>query len=355
MCLNRKMENEIQRIDDQSNMNPYPMYLLIVAGQTFSKEEKQSVLDRIHSGLIGIGDSLFAVREELNNAIRSQLFDSFNYEQEYRIVYNEKNLVVEILINSTVKSFKRALRQLFLSNLSNKYFINSTVELNTNGDLNLQDSLFSYDDFIELLNDEQIKTNSNKEAKTTLYFNHKLFEFNRNWKQIEKTHKNITFAHLTKQATSTQFPEFITEMSKFLNETPVEQLIDSSKVIGTLRIQKPTLYIFPGREGDSAFFTINGYSMLINGGYDRVKPCFWSFVSMLQQIDSVLITHTDSDALGGLSSFFNKKLVDSDMKPTVLTVLANLIGSKQSESNGVSSSPKPKTSAQTAAALIAND
>lgn len=44
------MENEIQRIDDQSNMNPYPMYLLIVAGQTFSKEEKQSVLDRIHSG-----------------------------------------------------------------------------------------------------------------------------------------------------------------------------------------------------------------------------------------------------------------------------------------------------------------
>ena len=51
-------------------------------------------------------------------------------EQEYRIVYNEKNLVVEILINSTVKSFKRALRQLFLSNLSNKYFINSSKYLN---------------------------------------------------------------------------------------------------------------------------------------------------------------------------------------------------------------------------------
>ena len=153
---------------------------------------------------------------------------------------------------------------------------------------------------------------------------------------------------MTKQATSTQFPEFITEMSKFLNETPVEQLIDSSNVIATLRIQKPTLYLFPDREGDSLFFTINGDSMLINGGYDRVKPCFWSFVSMLQQIEYVLIIHTDSDALAGLSSFFNKKLIDSDMKPTVLTVLANLIGSKQSESNGVPSSPKPKTSAQTA-------
>ena len=75
-------------------------------------------------------------------------------------------------------------------------------------------------------------------------------------------------------------------------------------------------------------FTINGFSMLINGGYERVRPCFWKFVTMLQQIDSVLITHTDSDALGGLSSLFAKKLADPDVKPTILTVLGNLIASK---------------------------
>lgn len=361
------MENENQKpsgVDNPTTINPYPMYLLIVAGQTFSKEEKQQVLDRLNLGLINIGESLFNVKDELNNAIRSQSFESYNFDQEYRIVYNEKNLVVEILVNSTVKSFKRALRQVFLSNLSNKYFINATLDLNTNGDLNLQDAQFSYDDLIELLNDEQIKSNlqTNKDSRTTLYLNTRLVDLNKSWKFIEKSHKNIHLALNQVKLADAKFsyPEFMGEMSKFLNEKPLDQLMDSAKVIGTLRIQKPILYVFPGREGDSAFFTINGYSMLINGGYDRVKPCFWSFVSMLQQIDSVLITHTDADALGGLSSFFNKKLNDSDMKPTVLTVLGNLIGSKpQVDSNGVLNSPKPKNStanaAQTAATLIASD
>ena len=47
------MENESQKplVETQQTSNPYPMYLLIVAGQSFSKEEKQQVLDRIHLGM----------------------------------------------------------------------------------------------------------------------------------------------------------------------------------------------------------------------------------------------------------------------------------------------------------------
>lgn len=48
------MENESQKPAETatttSSTNPYPVYLLVVAGQTFSKEEKQTVLERIHSG-----------------------------------------------------------------------------------------------------------------------------------------------------------------------------------------------------------------------------------------------------------------------------------------------------------------
>lgn len=236
--------------------------------------------------------------------------------------------------------------------------------MNTNGDINLQDSQFSYDDLVELVNDEQIKTNlqANKDSRLTLNLNSKLLDLNKNWKLVEKSHKNVHLAivnHSVKQQADSKlnYSEFLDEMGKFLNERPLDQLMDSAKVIGTLRIQKPILYVFPGREGDSAFFTVNGYSMLINGGYDRVKPCFWSFVSMLQQIDSILVTHTDADSLGGLSSFFSKKLNDSDAKPNVLTVLGNLIGSKcgVADSNGVHNSPKPNkaAAAHTAATLIA--
>jgi hypothetical protein len=124
--------------------------------------------------------------------------------------------------------------------------------------------------------------------------------------------------------------------------------METGKLTGTLRITKPLLYIFPSREGDSAYFTLNGYSILINGGYDRMKPCFWSFVNMLAQIDSILITHSDSDALGGLGSFFAKKLVDPEIKPNVLTVLGNLIAS-----SGYKSSSETIEHAQLAANLIA--
>ena len=77
---------------------------------------------------------------------------------------------------------------------------------------------------------------------------------------------------------------------------------------------------------DSSFFTINGYSMLLDGGFDRVQPCLSNFVSMLQQIDSVLITHSAGDVLDGLRLFFAKKLADPEAKPMVLTVLLSKLG-----------------------------
>lgn len=116
-------------------------------------------------------------------------------------------------------------------------------------------------------------------------------------------------------------------MKSLLNQTSVDQLMQSSRHTGTLKMTRPALYIFPSLQGDSAYFALNGYSMLINGGYDRLKPCFWKFVNMLQQIDSVLVTHADVDSLGGLAAFFAKKAAEPDCKPSVLTLLGNLVHS----------------------------
>lgn len=205
---------------------------------------------------------------------------------------------------------------------------NLAFDYNAYGDIHLQDSTFSYDDFVLFLNglDEDIKKSN---TSTTLYLASRITDTNRNWKNIEKLNANLHLVSVpvsvpasvnlngvtsdeqldSKQsATISQSPfsETLLSLEKFFNEKPIDQLMETSKFTGTLKISKPVLYIFPGREGDSAYFTMNGYSMLINGGYDRIRPCFWKFVNMLQQIDSVLITHTDSDVLGGLSSFFQK-------------------------------------------------
>ena len=69
----------------------------------------------------------------------------------------------------------------------------------------MQDSLFS-----QLLNDEQIKSSliSNKDNKTTIYLNSKLYELNKNWKAIEKTRKNINFLSLSKSSAVNQGLKF---------------------------------------------------------------------------------------------------------------------------------------------------
>ena len=39
-------------------------------------------------------------------------------------------------------------------------------------------------------------------------------------------------------------------------------LLESSEVVGNIRFSHPTLYVFPGGQGDAALFGINGFNML---------------------------------------------------------------------------------------------
>lgn len=39
-------------------------------------------------------------------------------------------------------------------------------------------------------------------------------------------------------------------------------LLESSDVVGNIRFSHPTLYVFPGGQGDAALFGINGFNML---------------------------------------------------------------------------------------------
>jgi microtubule-associated protein 1 len=216
-------------------------------------------------------------------------------------------------------------------NLQNDFFIKAP-DYNSYGDIHLQDSIITYDDIAILINKEhkeiQLKENN---SNLTFFMNKTFLDNNKNWKSLEKYKYINVEAIVLKQpaALSNDFNECILSFDHFLNSKSIDQIIEASKCIGTLRINKPSLYIFPSWNGDSAFFAVNGYSLLINGGYDRTRPSFLKFVAMIQQIDSILITHCDSDSLGGLKTFFDKKLSNPEIKPTILTVLGNLIGSKQ--------------------------
>ncbi|CAJ0927232.1 unnamed protein product [Ranitomeya imitator] len=72
--------------------------------------------------------------------------------------------------------------------------------------------------------------------------------------------------------------EGLLELAEYLSESleppsPFE-LLESPTTVGFLKLSKPCCYVFPGGRGDSAFFAVNGFNMLVNGGSDARSP-FW--------------------------------------------------------------------------------
>lgn len=62
--------------------------------------------------------------------------------------------------------------------------------------------------------------------------------------------KILNFRHLT---------DYLAPM---LMPANLNELLESSEVVGNIRFSHPTLYVFPGGQGDAALFGINGFNML---------------------------------------------------------------------------------------------
>lgn len=105
-----------------------------------------------------------------------------------------------------------------------------------------------------------------------------------------------------------EFTEYLSESLE--PESPFD-LLEPPSTVGFLKLSRPCCYIFPGGKGDSAFFAINGFNVLVNGGSDPCS-CFWKLVRHLDRIDSVLLTHVGVDNLPGLNSLLLRKAAEKE-------------------------------------------
>ncbi|XP_049585899.1 electromotor neuron-associated protein 1 [Syngnathus scovelli] len=105
-----------------------------------------------------------------------------------------------------------------------------------------------------------------------------------------------------------EFTEYLSESLE--PESPFE-LLEPPNTVGFLKLSRPCCYIFPAGRGDSAFFAVNGFNVLVNGGSDP-RACFWKLVRHLDRIDSVLVTHVGMDNLPGLNSLLLRKVAEQD-------------------------------------------
>merc|ERR1711953_600337 len=117
--------------------------------------------------------------------------------------------------------------------------------------------------------------------------------------------------------------QFITYMEPFLQPQSIQERLPPSDVVGNIRFSHPTLYVFPGGQGDSALFGINGFNMLIDGGFSR-KACFWDFTRHLDRLDAILITRLSDENTQGINAVLERKTVNP-VYPQIGHLFANLL------------------------------
>lgn len=109
--------------------------------------------------------------------------------------------------------------------------------------------------------------------------------------------------------------EFTDHIFESLKPQSTFDLLEPPGTVGFLKLCRPCCYVFPGGRGDCAFFAVNGFNVLVNGGADP-RSCFWKLVRHLDRVDSVLLTHVGTDNLPGVNSLLERKVAELEENKT---------------------------------------
>ncbi|XP_061824052.2 microtubule-associated protein 1S-like [Nerophis lumbriciformis] len=110
--------------------------------------------------------------------------------------------------------------------------------------------------------------------------------------------------------------EFTSLISGTLYPSSPFELLPPPATVGFLKLSRPCCYVFPAGRGDCAFFAVNGFTMLLDGGSDP-QACFWKLVRHLDRVDAVLLTHVGTENLTGVNSFLERKVAEAELASDV--------------------------------------
>nr|CAD7439837.1 unnamed protein product [Timema bartmani] len=264
---------------------------------------------------------------------------------ERLIQYATENLVTEVLIHPQLNTLSQCIRNLLSSFTRHRHLIHAGYTFAGNGSWILQDGTFSLADFIDAFQETEVQrvlraydscvtvdVHCSPEGDwTTQRLNKETFSRsckvqyniqrnNETFSRSCKVQYNIqwnkeTFSRSCKvrvnpddrlTAGGPAISSFLDYINPFLIPASLEQLLEPSDVVGNIRFSHPTLYVFPGGQGDAALFGINGFNMLVDGGFNR-KACFWDFARHLDRLDAVLVTRLNNGNVNGISAVLRRK------------------------------------------------
>uniref|UniRef100_A0A3Q4B1S4 Microtubule-associated protein 1Sb n=1 Tax=Mola mola TaxID=94237 RepID=A0A3Q4B1S4_MOLML len=110
--------------------------------------------------------------------------------------------------------------------------------------------------------------------------------------------------------------EFTSLISGTLSPLSPFDLLPPPNTVGFLKLSRPCCYVFPAGRGDCAFFAVNGFTLLVDGGSDS-QACFWKLVRHLDRVDAVLLTHVGTENLPGVNAFLERKVAELELRSDI--------------------------------------
>ncbi|XP_055228088.1 microtubule-associated protein 1S isoform X2 [Gorilla gorilla gorilla] len=299
-----------------------PSSLLLVVGSEFGSPGLLTyVLEELERGIRSwdVDPGVCNLDEQLKVFVsrHSATFSSIVKGQR-SLHHRGDNLETLVLLNPSDKSLCDELRNLLLDPASHKLLVLAGPCLEETGELLLQTGGFSPHHFLQVLKDREIRdilaTTPPPVQLPILTITCPTFG---DWAQLAPAVPGLQGALRLQLRLNppAQLPnseglcEFLEYVAESLEPPSPFELLEPPTSGGFLRLGRPCCYIFPGGLGDAAFFAVNGFTVLVNGG-SNPKSSFWKLVRHLDRVDAVLVTHPGADSLPGLNSLLRRKLAE---------------------------------------------
>lgn len=309
------METDSSPQTNWDSDSPVGAALLLVIGEPVTDDHQNVILEEITKGFRCWDEEQTGINinEELASIANRALMGEEGPNDERTIQHKSDKVAMEILVNPRLQTLQQSLQTFLMMPAGMRHLIYAGHYFGGSGSWVLQDDCFTVSQLGRLCKDSDIEAALKQQdgGKMTIYCN-----TGGEWKS-----SNIGKLDVCKSLTLELNPEekmkdvngvlqFTAYISSFVHAKTIQQLMRTSDVVGNIRFSKPTLYIFPACEGDSAMFGISGFNLLVNGGYSR-KSCFWDFARHLDRIDAVLMTHLGADNIFGISSVLKRKSMET--------------------------------------------
>uniref|UniRef100_A0AAF5Q1U8 Microtubule-associated protein futsch n=1 Tax=Wuchereria bancrofti TaxID=6293 RepID=A0AAF5Q1U8_WUCBA len=107
-----------------------------------------------------------------------------------------------------------------------------------------------------------------------------------------------------------------------IQDADLVQLLPAGHSVGSIRTRHPLMYIFSGGNEDAAFFSVNGFSILLDGGDQQVVP-YWNLIRNYDKISAAVVTRVSPKCLQGISAILMRKCLQ-ECHPNFGSLICNL-------------------------------